>query len=99
MGDYLKKLRGTPSAPTPGEKQAELSALRQMAMSFAERVRAMLRMNISSQDSDLLARASMMPWLFPDVAQFQSNMHICIQGKRTRSDISRHLSPETQINV
>jgi len=78
MGDYLKKLRGDSSGPTPGEKQAELSALRQMAMSFSERVRAMLRMNISSRDPDLMARASMMPWLFPDISELQSDKHIVL---------------------
>jgi hypothetical protein len=99
MGDYINRLRGNSPPKKEVNKQAELSAIKRMGMSFRELVYAVLGNNLSSQDTDLLARASTMPWLFPDVAQFQSGKHINIQQLTMRSAVHRRCFAGTTMNV
>lgn len=54
--------------------------------SFRDSVYAMLGRNISGRDADLWARASMVPWHFPDVPEFNGDKHIMLPVKYPTAD-------------
>ncbi|MDD5751631.1 MAG: hypothetical protein PHS73_03885 [Candidatus Peribacteraceae bacterium] len=98
MGDFLERITGRNIA-SEGKKKPVPPALVEAMKNFRDAVLHMLGRNLSGQDPDLMARARMMPWLFPDVPELKGNGNVIHTTPVAHPSIVSHRTPDRSLTV